>query len=52
MYLQGQLAYNNHLRILPPIRSGYKDLLKDWNPTKLDPAALVKTYQDPARGFC
>jgi len=52
MYLQGQLAYNNHLRDFGhPSEVGYKDLLKDWNPTKLDPAALVKTYQDSGARF-
>ncbi|HEY8967425.1 MAG TPA: alpha-L-fucosidase, partial [Candidatus Methylacidiphilales bacterium] len=52
MYLQGQLAYNNHLRDFGhPSEVGYKDLLKDWNPTKLDPAALVKTYRDSGARF-
>jgi len=52
MYLQGQLAYKNHLRDFGhPSEVGYKDLLKDWNPTKLDPAALVKTYQDAGARF-
>jgi alpha-L-fucosidase len=52
MYLQGQLAYNNHLRDFGhPSEVGYKDLLKDWNPTKLDPAALVKTYQEAGARF-
>jgi alpha-L-fucosidase len=52
MYLQGQLAYNNHLRDFGhPSEVGYKDLLRDWNPTKLDPAALVQTYQDAGARF-
>jgi len=34
------------------IEVGYKDLLKDWNPTKLDPAALEKRIKMPALGFC
>ncbi len=52
MYLQGQLAYKNHLRDFGhPSEVGYKDLLKDWNPTKLDPAALVKIYQEAGARF-
>lgn len=52
MYLQGQRAYNNHLRDFGhPSVVGYKDLLKDWNPTRLDPAALVRTYRDAGARF-
>jgi alpha-L-fucosidase len=30
---------------------GYKEVLRDWNPTKLDPAALTKIYQDAGARF-
>jgi alpha-L-fucosidase len=50
--MQGQPAYNNHLRDFGhPSEVGYKDLLKDWNPTKLDPAAVVKLYKDIGARF-
>lgn len=52
MYMQGQRAYSNHLRDFGhPSTEGYKDLLKDWNPTKLDPAALVQSYRDAGARF-
>jgi alpha-L-fucosidase len=52
MYMPGQRAYNNHLRDFGhPSEVGYKDLLHTWNPTKLDPAALVQTYKDAGARF-
>jgi alpha-L-fucosidase len=52
LYMQGQPAYNNHLRDFGhPSEVGYKDLLKDWNPTKLDPDAVVKLYKDIGARF-
>ncbi|HVT82615.1 MAG TPA: alpha-L-fucosidase [Phycisphaerae bacterium] len=52
MYMQGQTAYNNHLRDFGhPSEVGYKELLKDWNPRKLDPAALVALYHDAGARF-
>ena len=52
MYMQGQLAYNNHLRDFGhPSQVGYKELLHNWNPAKLDPAALVATYRDAGARF-
>ncbi|MGN6724337.1 MAG: alpha-L-fucosidase, partial [Tepidisphaeraceae bacterium] len=46
MYIEGSPAYKNHLRDFGhPSEVGYKDLLKDWNPTELDPAALIQLYQ-------
>jgi alpha-L-fucosidase len=52
MYIQGQLAYHNHLRDYGhPSEFGYKDILKDWNPKKLDPAALVQLYHDTGARF-
>jgi len=52
LYMQGQAAYDNHIRDFGhPSETGYKDLLKDWNPTKLDPAAVVKLYKDIGARF-
>jgi len=44
--------YDNHLRNFGhPSEVGYKDVLRTWNPEKLDPAALVKTYHDAGARF-
>jgi alpha-L-fucosidase len=52
MYQPGTLAYKNHLRAYgPSSTSGYKELLHQWNPTKLDPAKLVETYQQAGAHF-
>jgi alpha-L-fucosidase len=52
MYQPGTPAYQNHLRDFGhPSVSGYKDVLHTWNPTRLDPAQLVKTYQDAGARF-
>ena len=52
IYLQGHPAYTNHLRDFGhPSEQGYKDLLKTWNPKKLDPAALVQIYHDAGARF-
>ena len=38
LYKEGHKAYNNHLkRYGHPSEVGYKEVLRDWNPTKLDP---------------
>lgn len=45
-------AYGNHLKNFGhPSEVGYKDVLRDWNPKQLDPAALVKTYHDAGARF-
>ncbi len=47
MYVQNSTANKNHLKKFGnPSETGYKDLLRDWNPTKLDPARLTKIYRD------
>lgn len=47
MYVQNSLANKNHLKKFGhPSEAGYKELLRDWNPAKLDPAKLTKIYQD------
>jgi alpha-L-fucosidase len=52
MYIPGMPAYENHLKnVGHPSESGYKEVLRDWNPTKLDPAALVQTYRDAGARF-
>jgi alpha-L-fucosidase len=52
LYKPGYLAYDNHLKQYGhPSQSGYKEVLRDWNPTKLDPAALAKIYRDAGARF-
>ncbi|HJV78504.1 MAG TPA: alpha-L-fucosidase, partial [Paludibacter sp.] len=52
LYVEGTPAYNNHLKKYGhPSESGYKEVLRDWNPTKLDPAALTKIYQAAGARF-
>ncbi|MFP9099586.1 alpha-L-fucosidase [Flavobacterium sp. RHBU_24] len=52
LYSPGKRAYENHLkRYGHPSEVGYKEVLRDWNPTKLDPAALTKIYQDAGARF-
>jgi alpha-L-fucosidase len=52
LYVEGTSAYNNHLKKYGhPSESGYKEVLRDWNPSKLDPAALTKIYQAAGARF-
>ena len=52
MYQPGTLAYKNHeARFGAPSASGYKEYLHTWNPLKLDPVKLVKTYHDAGARF-
>ncbi len=52
MYIEGQAAYNNHIRDYGhPSTAGYKDLIRTWNPTALDPAALTQTYHNAGARF-
>jgi alpha-L-fucosidase len=52
LYKQGSTAYNNHLRNYGhPSEIGYKEVLRDWNPTKLDPAALTALYKEAGARF-
>ncbi len=47
LYKSDKSAYKNHLKKYGhPSEVGYKEVLRDWNPTKLDPAKLTKIYQD------
>jgi alpha-L-fucosidase len=52
LYVEGTPAYKNHLKKYGhPSESGYKEVLRDWNPTKLDPAALTRIYQAAGARF-
>jgi len=52
LYTPGTTAYQNHLKKYGhPSVSGYKEVLRDWNPTKLDPAALTKIDQAAGARF-
>ncbi len=52
LYSQGTIANKNHLtKYGHPSEVGYKEVLRDWNPTKLDPAALTKIYEDAGARF-
>jgi alpha-L-fucosidase len=52
LYTEGTTAYKNHLKKYGhPSESGYKEVLRDWNPTNLDPAALTKIYQAAGARF-
>ncbi len=52
LYKPWKKAYENHLnRFGHPSEFGYKDVLHNWNPTKLDPAKLTKIYKDAGARF-
>ncbi|RZM26665.1 MAG: alpha-L-fucosidase [Pedobacter sp.] len=52
LYTPGTPAYKNHLeKYGHPSQSGYKEILRDWNPTKLDPAKLAQIYKDAGAKF-
>jgi len=52
LYKSDKLAYKNHLKKYGhPSEVGYKEVLRDWNPTKLDPAAITKLYQEAGARF-
>ena len=47
LYVEGSNANKNHLKNYGhPSEAGYKEVLRDWNPKKLDPAKLTKIYRD------
>lgn len=47
LYKSDKKAYANHLkRYGHPSEVGYKEVLRDWNPVKLNPAQLTKIYRD------
>ena len=52
MYVEGTPAYENHLKNYGhPSEVGYKEVLRDWNPKKFDPQALVDIYKDAGARF-
>jgi alpha-L-fucosidase len=52
LYKQGHPAYENHLRRYGhPSQVGYKEVLRDWNPTKLDPERLTELYHKAGARF-
>ena len=52
LYKSDKIAYKNHLKKYGhPSEVGYIEVLRDWNPTKLDPAALTKIYEDAGAKF-
>lgn len=52
LYMPGTTAQTKHLeKYGHPSEKGYKEVLRDWNPTKLDPAALTKIYKDAGARF-
>jgi alpha-L-fucosidase len=52
LYIEGKAAYTNHIRDFGhPSTVGYKDLLRTWNPTALDPAALTNAYYNAGARF-
>lgn len=52
LYKPGHIANQNHLaRYGHPSEVGYKEVLRDWNPSKLDPAALTEIYKDAGARF-
>jgi alpha-L-fucosidase len=52
LYSRGTLANKNHLRLYGhPTEVGYKEVLRDWNPPKFNPAALTKIYQEAGARF-
>jgi alpha-L-fucosidase len=52
LYKQDHWANESHLkRYGHPSELGYKDVLRDWNPTELDPEKLTKIYEDAGARF-
>lgn len=52
LYKPGHRANVNHLkRYGHPSEVGYKEVLHDWNPNRLDPARLTKIYEDAGARF-
>lgn len=52
LYKQGSLANKNHLeKYGHPSEAGYMEVLRNWNPVKLNPAALTKIYEAAGARF-
>ena len=46
LYAPGWASDNHRKNYGDPTRIGYKDVLREWNPDKLDPRKLVEIYKD------
>ncbi len=52
MYVPGTSAYKHHLaKYGHPTEHGYMEVLRDWNPSKLDPSKLVDVYRNAGAKF-
>ena len=52
IYKPEHLARRNFAKTYgPPGEVGYKEVLRDWNPVKLDPAALTALYREAGARF-
>lgn len=52
LYKEGTWPYKNHLsKYGHPSEVGYKEVLHDWNPVKLNPAELTKLYKEAGARF-
>lgn len=52
LYKEDHHAYRNHLnRYGHPSEVGYKEVLRDWNPTELDPKYLTDLYHKAGARF-
>lgn len=52
LYNEKEWAYRNHLkRYGHPSEVGYKEVLRDWRPNKLDPERLTKLYKKAGARF-
>lgn len=52
LYKQGHRAYANHLRRFGhPSETGYKEVLRDWNPSALNPEYLTALYKKAGARF-
>lgn len=52
LYKSDHWAYSNHLKNYGhPSEVGYKEVLRDWDPSKLDPEKLTQIYEDAGARF-
>jgi len=52
IYVPGTPAYENHLKNYGhPSMVGYKEVLRNWHPARLDPARLTALYKDAGARF-
>lgn len=52
LYKPSHIGYANHLkRYGHPSEVGYKEVLRDWNPTQLNPEKLTELYQKAGARF-